>query len=81
MRHANTTTSNANSYSGLLDSCRHSKLRAALEMQMPAGLRHAPSAAMVCPSLELSAGTKAYLFVAGASILSLFSIVLSGIPA
>ncbi len=81
MRHANNSTSYANSYSELLETCRHSKLRAALELQMPVGLRHAASGGVTCPSLAVSAGTKAYLFVAGASILSLFSIILSGIPA
>lgn len=81
MRHASNTTSYANSYSGLLDSCQHSKLRAALEMQMPVGLRQTPSFALAGPSAVVSAGTRAYLFVAAASLLSLFSIVFAGIPA
>jgi hypothetical protein len=78
MRYAADDTRNAN-YCELVDSCRHSRLRAALSCQLPSAparryVAVAPSAA----TLVVSDTTRAYLWVACMSVLSLLSVIVTG---
>ena len=77
MRYATANNTGTHCYSDLLDSCRHSRLKAALAGGLPAAPR-AYHAASTSPAFHINEATKAYLWVAGMSVVSLLSIVVSG---
>ena len=75
MRTAAATTTGTALYSNVVDSCQHSRLRAAL------GGSSAPIAgrsSVAAPAVPVSEATKAYFWVAGMSVVSLLSIVVTG---
>jgi hypothetical protein len=78
MRYATATNTGKNCYGNLLDSCQHSRLKAALT----GPLAYAPQARRPLlpahPPVVASDATKAYLWVACMSVASLLSVVVSG---
>lgn len=77
MRYALANNTGNHCYSDLLDSCQHSRLKAALSVPSPVA-RRAARAVSPKPAFTVNAATKAYLWVAGMSVVSLLSIVVSG---
>jgi len=79
MRNASANNTGNACYSELLDNCQHSRLRAALGGNLaPATTTRRPHACGAKATSLVSDGTKAYLWVAGMSVASLLSIVVSG---
>lgn len=75
MRYATANNLGNTSYSDLLDSCKHSRLRAALASHQP--VQRACGKAASTPVVDVDA-TKAYLWVAYMSLASLLSVVVTG---
>ena len=84
MRYA-AATNNGNAYSELVDNCRHSRLKAALSSHLPqasartfsapaVAVSHAPSS-----SLSLRDFGGEYVWLACMSVISLLSIVVTGV--
>jgi hypothetical protein len=79
MRNASANNTGNACYSELIDNCQHSRLKAALGGHLaPATTTRRPQACGVQATSLVSDGTKAYLWVAGMSVASLLSIVVSG---
>lgn len=74
MRYALANNTGNHCYSNLLDSCQHSRLKAALSGQAP----RARVATAPAPAFTVNAATKAYLWVAGMSVVSLLGILVTG---
>lgn len=85
MRHA-ATKNTGNAYVELVDSCKHSRLKAALSSHLPqAPARVQLAAPMPAPAAAeeevlpyvMSEATGSYLWVAGMSVVSLLSVVVT----
>lgn len=66
-------TTGTASYTSLVDSCQHSRLRAAL-----GGSPSSARPAVATPSVLVSEASRAYFWVAGMSVVSLLSILVTG---
>lgn len=75
MRTAAATTTGTALYSNVVDSCQHSRLRAALGGSAAPVARRTDIAASATPAGE---ATKAYFWVVGMCVLSLLSIIVTG---
>jgi hypothetical protein len=80
MRYATANTTGKVSYSDLLDSCQHSRLRAALSAHLAPTSRPNGQRPLipVQPPLTVSDATKAYLWVTAMSVASLFGVIVTG---
>lgn len=83
MRHATANNTGNATYSQLLDSCQHSRLKAALASHLPQATARqryvaVPTAAPAYEAVEVSDAARAYLWVACMSVVSLLSVVVTG---